>query len=403
MMLKRLLIGGLIIGVATIAILFPERARGISCEDSCDGKSDPDKITCLRDVSNACQDKIKETQGQAATLQSLIAYLNNKIKGTQAQIQKTNLELAQLESEIANLSGQIAVLDISLEQLTEVLVNRIQATYKHENTNNPLVLLFSSGGLNDFFGRLRYLRLTQEHDRRVITETERTRTDFDMQKQAKEKKQAEVEALQLRLEKEKVTLASQQTAKQQLLTQTKNDEKKYQELLAKARAEFEAIQNILAGGGQEVEVGNVNEGEKIATIISGSSCNSSGSHLHFTITDNDSVQNPFNYLKSVDSANNSGGDPFNPSGSWNWPIDNPIQFNQGYGSTWAIQNTWVGQIYTFHNGIDIYNSSLSVKAIQSGTLYRGSFTTSSSCTLRYVRVDHKDSGIDSYYLHVNYL
>ena len=40
---------------------------------------------------------------------------------------------------------------------------------------------------------------------------------------------------------------------------------------------------------------------------------------------------PTNYLKGVDHSNDSGGDPFNPSGGWDWPIDGPIQFNQGYG------------------------------------------------------------------------
>ena len=179
---------------------------------------------------------------------------------------------------------------------------------------------------------------------------------------------------------------------------TQNDEKKYQQLLAQARAEYEAIVGIIAGKGTETEIGKVNQGERIASMISGASCNSSGTHLHFTVSRNGAAQNPFSFLKSVSYVNQSNGDPFNPSGSWEWPIDPPIEFNQGFGS-----DTWYVRTYHFypnHNGIDISGSSLTVKAVKSGTLFRGSYAGYKGCTLPYVRVNHSDDGLDTFYLHV---
>jgi len=96
------------------------------------------------------------------------------------------------------------------------------------------------------------------------------------------------------------TLQSQLSAKQKLLIETENDEKKYQQLLDIARAEFEAIQNVLAGGGNETQVGGVSEGQTIAALIEGSSCNSNGTHLHFSVTQNGETKNPFSYLRSID-------------------------------------------------------------------------------------------------------
>ena len=181
-------------------------------------------------------------------------------------------------------------------------------------------------------------------------------------------------------------------------------------MLAQARAEFEAIQAIIAGKGTETEAGQVSEGQRIANIIQGSSCNSGGSHLHFIVRKQDSTaDSPFTYLKSgISYQNCSGsscggndGDSFNPSGSWNWPIQSNIKFNQGYGSTWAVRNTWVGKIYNFHNGIDINSDSSSeVKAVRAGKLYQGSYNV--GCRLKYVRVDHDDSDLDTLYLHINY-
>ena len=194
------------------------------------------------------------------------------------------------------------------------------------------------------------------------------------------------------------------------MEQTRNDEKKYQQLLSAARAEFEAIQAIIAGKGQEEEVGKVSQGQRIASIIQGPSCNSSGGHLHFIVSQSGNTQNPFSQLKNIDFENCSGsscgssdGDPFNPSGSWDWPINPKVKFTQGYGSTWAVRNTWVGRVYSFHNGIDIDSgSSPEIRAVRAGTLYQGSYSGSSGCRLRYVRIDHDDSDLETFYLHINY-
>lgn len=194
-------------------------------------------------------EKISQLQGEQKTLSDLISYLNNKIGQSQTRIQKTNLELAQLESDIATLSGQINVLDISLDQLTDLLVNRIEAIYKHKSTTNPVTLLFSSTGLSDFFNRLHYLRIIQSQNRQIIVKTETARTNFDLQKQVKEQKQAEAEAARKRLEQEKAALASQQAAKQKLLSQTKNDEKKYQTLKAEAQRQLFAFRRFVTSQG----------------------------------------------------------------------------------------------------------------------------------------------------------
>ena len=135
----------------------------------------------------------------------------------------------------------------------------------------------------------------------------------------------------------------------------------------------------------------------IATLIQGASCNSSGTHLHFTVSRDGVAQNPFNFLKGgISHENRSGGDPFNPSGSWEWPIDPTIEFNQGYGDTWYVRTY---RFYPTHNGIDISGSS-TVKAVKSGTLFKGSYAGYQGCTLPYVRVHHNDDGLDTFYLHV---
>jgi len=339
--------------------------------------------------------KVEELQAKASTLSNQIAQFN-------AEIHLAELKIDQTQEQILLLGGRIDQLEVSLGDLSEAFESRVVETYRMTRLGDSAMLLFSAPDISKAVSRYRYLQKIQEADRDLLERLEQAKTTYEDRK-------GELEELNEVLAEQKAKLDSQKLAKDHLLTLTKNDEKTYQELLAQARAEFEAIQAIIAGRGDESEVGPVSQGEKIASVIQGPSCNSNGAHLHFMVVRGESTENPFSYLKSIEYENCSGpgecsaADPFNPSGSWEWPMNAPVKFTQGYGSTWAVANTWVGQIYQFHNGIDVNNEGdPTVKAVGSGTLYRGSYTGYNGCKLRYVRIDHDENEIDTFYLHINY-
>lgn len=340
--------------------------------------------------------KVQQLQAQANTLANQIGQFDAKINLTEAQIQQT-------QEQIMLLGGRIDQLDVSMQRLGEAFANRVVETYKIARYGDSVVYMATAPNVEDAISRYHYLQKIQAADQELLAKLRNAQTTYLDQKD-------DLEELQQVLGVQKEELNSQKAAKAHLLSVTKNDEKSYQSLLSSARAEYEAIQAIIAGYGDEAEVGPVNTGDRIASVIQGPSCNSSGAHLHFIVREGGSTRNPFNYLKpGISYQNCSGpggcneGDPFNPSGSWEWPLEGPITYSQGYGATWATQNTWVRNIYSFHNGIDINNpANPTVKAVQPGTLYRGSFTGSNGCRLRYVRVDHKDSNLETLYLHINY-
>lgn len=380
----------------------------IQASEDCSSLSGTAKGNCLVTLTAELEGKINESRGQQKTLAAAISYLNSRMALTQAQIEQTKNEMEILEDEITILSVKIERLDINLTDVSRLLISRIGATYKR-NRIKPFYLFFDSGGFADFFGRLKYLQAVQQNDRQILLELQNTRDSHQEQKDLKQEKQDELVSLQQKLAQQNNALNQQKASKQELLRQTQNDEQRYQQLLAAARAEMVAINAIIAGKGTENKVGHVNEGDKIASIIQGNSCNSSGTHLHFMITNNSLVKNPFDYLRSINYVNCSGpgecstADSFNPHGSWSWPINPRVRFSQGYGDTWAIHNTWVGQIYNFHNGIDINSESSSVvKAIKAGDLYQGSYVGIAGCSLHYVRLEHNQDNLNSYYLHVNY-
>jgi len=348
------------------------------------------------------QKEIETYQQELSRLSSQSKTLSNQIAQFDAQIRLTTLKISQTEEKIVLLGGRIDQLETSLNALSNAFSSRAVETYKMARVGDSFLILISAPDLTGAVSRFHYLQKIQQADSDLLSRLQAAQITYQGEK-------VDQETLQKQLGEQKKTLDSQKIAKAYLLAVTRNDEKKYQQLLAQARAEYEAIQAIIAGKGTETEAGHVGGGQRIANIIQGSSCNSSNSHVHFIVRKPGGItDNPFSNLGGIDYENCSGsscvssdGDAFNPSGSWPWPINPKIRFTQGYGYTWAVQNTWVGQIYRFHNGIDINNlSSSEVKAVQPGTLYQGSYNV--GCLLRYVRVDHDDSDIDTLYLHVNY-
>ncbi len=360
-------------------------------------QTDEERLRRLGDEITQYEKELERLGAESNTLSNLIAQYNTQIKLTQ-------LKISQTEEKILLLGGRIEQLGDSLKALNNAYMERVVKTYKMSRFSEGYLLLFTLQNLDDAINSFNYLKKLQEADIDLLERLEKAQNLYEQEKSGQE-------TLQKELETQKASLSSQKNAKALLLQQTKNDEKKYQSLLAAAKAELEAIQAIIAGKGDETQVRHVGEGERIASIITGASCNSSGTHLHFIVAQNRIVQNPFSYLRSGVSYENcsgsscgsSDGDSFSPSGLWNWPINEQIKYTQGYGSTWAIRNSWVGRIYNFHNGIDLdSNSSKDVKSVKAGVLYRGSYIGYNGCRLRYVRVDHDDSEVDTFYLHINY-
>jgi peptidoglycan hydrolase CwlO-like protein len=344
-------------------------------------------ISCLNSKISEYEAQIRSLQAQSNTLSNQIAQFN-------AQISLTQLKINQTEEKIALLGGRIDQLSISLANLNRAFTSRVVETYKIARFSSSLNLVLTAGDFGDIFSRFHYLRKIQDADQGLLVRLTQAQNTYKEEKTDQEKLQEELEGQQK-------VLGAQKTAKAQLLSVTQSDEKKYQQLLAKALAEREAIQSIIAGLGQETNAGSVGEGARIASIIPGASACSSGGHLHFEVVRDSSHQNPADLLSSKSVEWDNGPDaPFSFNGSWPWPLNDPIRITQGYGMTYyAATLRYYGGAP--HTGLDMVNiGDYTVKAVKPGTLFRGAIGCGGG-TLRYVKVQ-QDDGYNTYYLHVNY-
>ncbi|OGH21627.1 MAG: hypothetical protein A2629_01845 [Candidatus Levybacteria bacterium RIFCSPHIGHO2_01_FULL_41_15] len=357
---------------------------------------DQGKLREIQDQINDLQVKITDLKNQQKTLSSQIAVMDSQIKLTQLRIDSTKQEITDLNLDIDTADKKIDTLQNSLVKLTGVLINRIVATYE-VGTVQPFHVLLSSDNVSNFFTRLNYLKIAQEHDKRLIFDTTQAKNDYVNQKEIFEDKKKKVEALKAQLENYNRELDQEKADKQALFKVTQNSEAVYQQKLQAALAEQRAIQQITAGGGNVVSVGPIKEGDIVAYIINGASPCSSGTHLHFEVKKDGGTQDPSQYLsdRSITFENSPDGS-FSFGGSWPWPISDPIYIEQGYGMTYWARIGWYGG--GPHTGIDIFSSSsLAVKAVRDGELFRGSIACGGG-QLNFVRVDQSD-GIQTFYLH----
>lgn len=203
--------------------------------------------------------------------------------------------------------------------------------------------------------------------------------------------------MKAQLEQENRTLASLKKEKESFLVQTKNDETVYQQLLAQALAERQAIDTAIVNS---VKVGPVKKGDPIAIVgNTGYPGCSTGAHLHFEIRKNGAWVNAEEYLEGRDATDvQSGGRLRIGTCSWDWPLEGDVIVTQRFGKTpWSWRYTYSGGI---HTGVDmVSNSSTVIRASADGTMYSSTQTCGDTSIIKIKYIEQND-GIVSFYLHV---
>ncbi len=331
------------------------------------------------------QDKIEEyTQkiiqlGKAQkTLKNEIIYIDTQNELTLLQIAQTENSIKTLKQEISTLSVKINHLDIDLNLLSQAFIQQITQSYKLQKRISPVFSLIS-GGFNDFLQQQKYLITVQKHSRDTLLSMETIRTNFDRQKTQKAQKQKELEQLQTQLDHYKNNLAQQKLDKSNLLTVTKNDEVRYQQLKQAAESELQALLSAKLVGSRKVA-----KGEAIGLM--GNTGYSFGDHLHFGL-----YQLSASQLTSWSYTNDLDPRPY--ISQHRWPMNDPISITQNRG------HTQYSYLYSdrFHHGIDLISPNKTITAINEGVAYF--FRNTKSSLGNHVKLFHPD-GKMTLYLHM---
>lgn len=194
---------------------------------STSAETDQEKLQRLNDQISQYQQELDRLSTQANTLSNLIAQYNTQIKLTQ-------LKISQTEEKILLLGGRIDQLKSSLDELNIAYKQRVTKTYMMSRFTENYMLLLSIPNLTDAINTFNYLKRLQASDIDLLNRLKEAQDLYQTEKSGQE-------ALQKDLESQKIALNFQKNAKNQLLDQTHNDEKKYQQLLSEAKAQLAAL------------------------------------------------------------------------------------------------------------------------------------------------------------------
>lgn len=294
------------------------------------------QIEQLENQNEHSHEEVNSLNLRAESIEEAISVLQGRINDLQAKIRANEAKSRQLKQDIAEAEKELAY-------QKDVLGQNIKAMYL-EDEISTVEMLATSKDLSSFVDKQQY--------RDVVKDKLKTQVDLITELREKlDKQRKEVEAL-IAEDKEMRNEVSKQKAEQDKLLamnkaqqaefngKIKQNNKKIDEL---RRAQAELAAALRAKSYQVAPAGSVNTGDVIGRV--GNTGLSTGAHLHLEVRLGGRAVNPHPYIRTH-------------------PVV-PTHVTQVYGR-------W-NPIYAagYHTGIDYGRGDGSIRAIDSGRLYRG--------------------------------
>ncbi len=295
---------------------------------------------------------IAQKQKQAKTLQQQIDILENQIKRLETSIIITGRQITSSGLEIINLEGQIFDAQREVDEKRQAIGELISFLYQRDKLS-LLAILLKSPRLSSFTNEAEQAENLNKQLTGLLVEIRIKKQTLEENRDQLSQKKTELEDLNKKQTRQKISLSGNKVSKDDLLINTKGEERRYQELLAEVeRKQAEFFNELKRLENEAVETG--------AFII------------HVTAS-------------SVP-----------PKGSkiFQWPYDDYF-LTQGYGmTTYAKRGAYGGSP---HNGIDMAAGfGTPIRSVASGAILTSGFNNGFG---NWVAVRH-DNGLVSVYAHM---
>lgn len=207
-------------------------------------ESGAQQIVQLKQEIQQLQGELNATTEQKQTFQTAVKSLDLNIQKLTKSISLTNAQITQKDTEIGELSGSILTTEERIALSREQIGNSLREL---ELTDAQPVAVALLGGvtLSELFDQAAALEALRSDLQNHIQDLSSLKVTFETDKGVAEKKRAELAALKRNLDQEKQGLAIARGAQDQLLTETKNKESNYQDLIEQKQAQEDAFEEQL--------------------------------------------------------------------------------------------------------------------------------------------------------------
>lgn len=155
-----------------------------------------DAITSLEGQKAQTEQNVNELQHKSASLQNTINEYTDRLDELDEEINIAESALAKVSAEIVQLNNELNEAKQREETQYNLLKNQIKSTYERGGSESMLVILLTSGTMQEFLTRTEYVTAMVNYDKRKIAEYQTLQADIEAKKTVVEEKQAELDAYQ---------------------------------------------------------------------------------------------------------------------------------------------------------------------------------------------------------------
>ncbi|KKW22187.1 MAG: Peptidase, M23/M37 family [Parcubacteria group bacterium GW2011_GWA1_51_12] len=200
------------------------------------------EIKRLEEIAQTYRDTIATTQEQAATLKNDIARINRTVLKLQSEIRVIEGRIKKTNLEIKSLGLQISDTEIDISRKREHLAELVR-TLSNLDSQHPVEALLEYVRFSDLFNHFEAVTNLEENLGGSVKELRLLRESLNEKKAFSEIKAADLKRYAASLGDKQRLQVIQQQERGRVLSETQNQEKKYQELLAETERKRKALQD----------------------------------------------------------------------------------------------------------------------------------------------------------------
>lgn len=190
------------------------------------------KIKQLEEKAEAYRKIIDLKQKQQASLENQITIVETDIDRIQSEIDSSKEKLTTLNDQIGSLRVQIEEKEKVIKQQKKLLADLVQVYYEYSRESEKSTFLRLTTA-SQFMGEEDRLAQTGEKVQEMLGSIEAAKNQLEDEKASLEGKKKEVTDLYVEQQEKDAELKNTRAQKENLISQTRGEENKYQDLLAR--------------------------------------------------------------------------------------------------------------------------------------------------------------------------
>lgn len=199
----------------------------------------------LQKKAEIYQQNIKVKQQETVTLANQISLLDLQVQQSENDIETVRTEIDSLNLELTSLDTEITQKTAELDDRKKVLADYLRLIYRYDQ-QTYLEIFMSNQSFSDFFDNLQYAQNLQGSVEDALKAAKAVKTELESEQRTKQAKKDELTSLSEKLTTSIIQLSDQKLYKTTLISETKESEVKFTELLEQAKREQDAAQSEIS-------------------------------------------------------------------------------------------------------------------------------------------------------------